>query len=73
MKVIGAFASIVANVYFGYSRDQTASYHHDLAFILWICLSCLVLTLFLLYWDARFGASRLNLPRKDFGFTVMPK
>lgn len=71
-EVISAFATIVSNVYFGYSRDQTSSYHHDLAFILWICLSCLVLTVFLLYWDARYGGSRLNLPRKDSAFMAIP-
>ncbi|CAN0398551.1 unnamed protein product [Pylaiella littoralis] len=66
-EVLSAVATIVANVWFGYSRDQTASYEQDLSSLVVLCFVCLALTLFLLFWDAWEGQSLLNRSRR-----VMP-
>lgn len=65
--MLSAVATIVANVWFGYSRDQTASYEQDLSSLVVLCFVCLALTLFLLFWDAWEGQSLLNRSRR-----VMP-
>ncbi|CAN0344699.1 unnamed protein product, partial [Hapterophycus canaliculatus] len=54
-EVLSAIATIVANVFFGYSRDTTSSYKQDLFLLVVLCFICLAITLFLLIWDARDG------------------
>ena len=61
-QVLSAVASIVSTVFFGYSRDKTASYKQDLCSLLVLGFVCMGLTLFLTFWDARRGWSVLNRP-----------
>eukprot|EP00752_Nemacystus_decipiens_P008830 g7881.t1 len=59
-EVLSAMATIVANVFFGYSRDLTSSYKDDLVFLVVLCFLCLALTIFLIFWDARHCRALLN-------------
>lgn len=59
-QVLSAIATIVANVFFGYSRDLTSSYKDDLVFLVVLCFLCLAITVFLIFWDARHCQSLLN-------------
>eukprot|EP00752_Nemacystus_decipiens_P008829 g7880.t1 len=59
-EVLSAIATIVANVFFGYSRDLTSSYKDDLVFLVVLCFLCLALTIFLIFWDARHCRALLN-------------
>lgn len=58
--MLSAIATIVANVFFGYSRDLTSSYKDDLVFLVVLCFLCLALTIFLIFWDARHCRELLN-------------
>ena len=70
-QVLSAMASIVSTVFFGYSRDKTASYKQDLSSLLVLGFVCLALTLFLTFWDARRGWSVLNRPGNMSGSEAM--
>ena len=59
-QVLSAVASIVANIFFGYSKDKTSSYNDDITFLVGLCFFGLALTIFLLFWDARHGQPVLN-------------
>eukprot|EP00903_Cladosiphon_okamuranus_P016917 g15595.t1 len=59
-EVMSAIATIVANVFFGYSRDLTASYKDDLVFLVVLCFLCLAITVFLVLWDAQHCRALLN-------------
>lgn len=59
-QVLSAIATIMANVFFGYSRDTTSSYKQDLYFLVILCFVCLAITVFLVIWDNRDGRPVLN-------------
>lgn len=70
-QVIQSLVNIVSNVCFGYAADKTSSYHEGLTGIVLLCLLCLVLTLFLIFWDAEHAYSKLNRPRAAYGFKTV--
>lgn len=57
-------ASIVATIFFGYSKDKTSSYDDDIAFLVGLCFLGLALTVFLLFWDQRHGEPVLNRAKR---------
>lgn len=65
---MSSMATIVSNVFYGYSRDKTASYKQDLSLLVVLCFVCLSITLFLTFWDSRYGRCMLNRPAhlRDF-------
>lgn len=64
LQVLSAVVTIVANIYFGYSKDKTSSYNDDITFLLGLCLVGLALTVFLLFWDKRHGEPVLNRAKR---------
>lgn len=59
-QVLSAVVTIVSNVSYGYSRDETASYKQDIYSLVVLTSVCTSITLFLLFWDAWKGRSLLN-------------